>query len=47
MLADAIAPMLQLLSIGIEKMQQLLETNDVVKRLETILELMKAGKQAT
>jgi ATP-dependent Lon protease len=46
MLADAIAPMLQLLSIGIEKMQQLLETNDVVKRLELILELMKAGKQA-
>lgn len=45
-LADAIAPMLQLLSIGIEKMQQLLETNDVVRRLELILELMKAGKQA-
>jgi uncharacterized protein len=44
-LADAIAPLLQLL-VGIEKAQQLLETNDVTKRLEMILELIKAGKQA-
>jgi ATP-dependent Lon protease len=42
-LADAIAP---LLSIGIEKRQQLLETDDVVVRLEAILELMKAGQRA-
>ena len=46
MLADAIAPLLQMLSIGLEKMQQLLETVDVVKRLEMILELMQAGRQA-
>src|ERR1700742_3526829 len=38
-LADAIAP---LLPIAIEQKQQLLETADVVVRLEAILELMKA-----
>jgi ATP-dependent Lon protease len=37
MVADSIAPML---SIGIDKRQQLLETGDVVTRLETLLELM-------
>lgn len=41
LLADTVAP---LLSIGIEKKQQLLETSDVVTRLEMILELMKAGR---
>jgi uncharacterized protein len=41
LLADTVAP---LLSIGIEKMQQLLETSDVVTRLETILDLMNAGR---
>jgi ATP-dependent Lon protease len=41
LLADTVAPSL---SIGIEKMQQLLETSDVVARLETILDLMKAGR---
>jgi ATP-dependent Lon protease len=41
LLADTVAP---LLSIGIEKKQQLLETSDVVTRLETILDLMKAGR---
>jgi uncharacterized protein len=41
LLADTVAP---LLSIGIEKMQQLLETSDVVARLEMILELMNAGR---
>jgi len=43
LLADTVAP---LLSIGIEKMQQLLETSDVVTRLETILDLMNAGRPA-
>jgi ATP-dependent Lon protease len=42
-IADAIA---HLLSIGIERRQELLETLDVVARLERILELMKAGRQA-
>jgi ATP-dependent Lon protease len=42
-LADAIAP---LLPVGIEQKQQLLETVDVVARLEAILELMKASKNA-
>jgi hypothetical protein len=42
-LADSIAP---LLPIGIERKQQLLETGDVVARLEAILELMKAGENA-
>jgi uncharacterized protein len=43
LLADSIAP---LLSVGIEKKQQILETADVVTRLETILELMKADRQS-
>jgi ATP-dependent Lon protease len=43
LLADTVAP---LLSIGIEKMQQLLETSDVVTRLEAILDLMNAGRPA-
>lgn len=42
-LADAIAP---LLPIGIEQRQQLLETSDVVVRLEAILELMKSSQHA-
>ena len=42
-LADAIAP---LLPIAIEQKQQLLETADVVVRLEAILELMKASEHA-
>jgi uncharacterized protein len=41
LLADTVAP---LLSIGIEQKQQLLETSDVVTRLETILDLMNAGR---
>ena len=41
LLADTVAP---LLSIDIEKMQQLLESSDVVTRLETILDLMNAGR---
>jgi uncharacterized protein len=41
LLADTVAP---LLSIGIEKKQQLLETSDVVTRLKTILDLMNAGR---
>lgn len=40
-LADTLAP---LLSISIEQKQQLLETSDVVARLEKILDLMKAGR---
>ena len=43
MLADSVAP---LLAAGIEQRQQLLETCDVVTRLEKILELLKAGQQA-
>jgi ATP-dependent Lon protease len=39
-LADVVA---QLMEVGIEKMQTILETNDVVERLETILAWMKAG----
>jgi ATP-dependent Lon protease len=42
-LADAIAP---LLPVSIEQKQQLLETTDVVARLEAILDLMKASKNA-
>jgi ATP-dependent Lon protease len=42
-LADAIAP---LLPIAIEQKQQLLETTDVVVRLEEILELMKTSQRA-
>ena len=41
--ADAVGP---LLPVGIERRQQLLETTDVVVRLEAILELMKAGPPA-
>ena len=43
LLADTVAP---LLSVDIEKKQQLLETGDVVSRLEMILDLMKAGRPA-
>jgi ATP-dependent Lon protease len=43
LLADSVV---QLLSIGIDKKQQLLETTDVVVRLEAILELMKASQHA-
>jgi uncharacterized protein len=42
-LADAVAP---LLSVGIEQRQKILETTDVVTRLETILALLKAAQQA-
>jgi uncharacterized protein len=42
-LADSIAT---LLPIGIDKKQQLLETSDVVARLEAILELMKTSQHA-
>jgi ATP-dependent Lon protease len=41
LLADTVAP---LLSISIEQRQKLLETSDVVTRLETILGLMNAGR---
>jgi len=41
LLADTVAP---LLSISIEQRQKLLETSDVVTRLETILDLMNAGR---
>lgn len=41
-LADAIAP---LLSAGIDKKQELLETSDVVMRLEKILALMNTDRQ--
>jgi ATP-dependent Lon protease len=40
LLADTVAP---LLKIGVAKMQQILETSDVVTRLETLLDLMNAG----
>jgi uncharacterized protein len=43
LLADTVAP---LLSTSIEKKQQLLETSDVVTRLEMILDLMNAGRPA-
>ncbi len=43
LLADTVAP---LLSIRMEKKQQLLEISDVVTRIETILDLMKAGQPA-
>jgi len=42
-LADSVAP---LLSVGIDQRQQLLESCDVVTRLEKILELLRAGQQA-
>lgn len=41
LLADTVA---QLLSIGIDQKQRLLETGDVVTRLEKILDLMKSGR---
>jgi ATP-dependent Lon protease len=37
---------MSLLKLDIEKKQQVQETSDVVRRLELVLELMKAGKQA-
>ncbi|KRR27098.1 endopeptidase La [Bradyrhizobium lablabi] len=43
MVADSVAP---LLSAGIDQRQQLLETCDVVTRLEKILELLKTDQQA-
>jgi uncharacterized protein len=43
MLADSVA---QLLSVGIDKKQQILETSDVVTRLDMILELMKAPRDS-
>jgi uncharacterized protein len=42
-LADSVAP---LLSAGIDQRQQLLETTDVVTRLEKILELLRADREA-
>ena len=42
-LADVVV---QLLEVGIEKMQQILETRDVVARLETILGWMREGSPA-
>jgi uncharacterized protein len=42
-LADTVAPFL---SIGMDQRQDLLETADVVTRLEKILELMKTDRQA-
>jgi ATP-dependent Lon protease len=42
-LADAIAPFL---SAGIDQKQDLLETSDVVMRLEKILDLMKTDRQS-
>jgi ATP-dependent Lon protease len=41
LLADTVAP---LLSLSIEEQQQLLETSDVVIRLERLIELMSAGR---
>ena len=41
-LADAIAP---LLSVEIDKKQELLETSDVVTRLENIIALMNADRE--
>ncbi len=43
LLADSVV---QLLSIGIEQKQRILETSDVTARLEGILELMKTGQHA-
>jgi ATP-dependent Lon protease len=43
LLADSVA---QLLSIGIEHRQRILETSDVTARLESILELMEAAQHA-
>jgi ATP-dependent Lon protease len=41
LLADTVA---QLLSIGIDEKQQLLETGDVVARLEKVLELLSTAR---
>jgi len=41
LLADTVAP---LLSISVEQKQQLLETRNVVTRLERLIELMSAGR---
>ena len=46
MLADSIAPFLPMLRIGTERMQEILEADGAVGRLEIILQLMKAGRQA-
>jgi uncharacterized protein len=46
MLADSIAPFLPMLRIGSERMQEILEADNVARRLEILLELMKAGRQA-
>jgi ATP-dependent Lon protease len=47
LLADTAAPLLQMLwSPGIDRMQEILATADVVTRLTMILELMKAAPQA-
>jgi ATP-dependent Lon protease len=46
MLADSIASLLPILKIGTERMQEVLEASSAVKRLEIILQLMKAGRQA-
>ncbi len=43
LLADTVAP---LVSTSIEQKQQLLETSDVVTRLEKLIELMSAGRVA-
>jgi uncharacterized protein len=43
-LADVVV---QLLEVGVEKMQQALEIRDVVARLETILDWMRAGTPGT
>jgi len=43
LLADAVAP---LLPVGIEQRQQLLETADVIARLDAILDLIKGAQQA-
>jgi len=43
LLADTIAP---LLPVSLEQRQQLLETNDVIARLDAIFNLIKAAQQA-
>ncbi|HLZ00848.1 MAG TPA: LON peptidase substrate-binding domain-containing protein [Bradyrhizobium sp.] len=46
MLADSIAVLLQVLSVRIDKMAHLLETADVVRRLEMLRDLMRVSQQA-
>jgi ATP-dependent Lon protease len=47
MLADTVAPMLQTMVFpGTDRMQDILETTDVVKRLEMVLALIKTDRQA-